>query len=104
MLGFHRSQLSYDLEILYDRGVDFPLILDGRLVLGCPWLNLTDRGQYQTCLILSTASKIYLVGELTLHLIAGHPRSPYIWSFIACGGPTYLVPDVIAGHRRWPYI
>ena len=43
MLGFHRSRLSYDLEILYDRGVDFPLILDGRLVLGCPWLNLTGR-------------------------------------------------------------
>ena len=54
------------------------------------------------CLIFSTASKIHLVGELILHLMAGHPRSPYIWSFMACGGPIYLVPDVIAGHHRWP--
>ena len=78
MLGFHRSRLSYNLEILYDRWVVSSLILDGRFVLGCPWLNLTDRGQYQTRLIFSTASKIHLVGELILHLIAGHPRSPYI--------------------------
>ena len=78
MLGFHRSRLSYDLEILYDRGVDFPLILDGRFVLGCPWR-----------LIFSTTSKIQLVGELILHLIAGHPRSQYIWSFMACGDPRW---------------
>ena len=113
MLGFHRSRLRADLEILYDRGVVCSLILNGRFVLGYPWLNLTDRGQYQTRLIFSTTSKIQLVGELILHLIAGHPRSPYIWSFIACGdlrwpavaldGPIYLVPDVIAGHHRWPY-
>ena len=94
MLGFHRSRLSYDLEILYDRGVDFPFILNGRLVLGCPWLNLTGRGQYQKRLIFSTASKIHLVGELILHLIAGCPRSPYIWSFIAC----YQVLDGL----QWP--
>ena len=62
MLGFHRSRLSYDLGILYDRGIVSSLILDGRFVLGCPWLNLTDRGQYQTRLIFSTASKIHLVG------------------------------------------
>ena len=100
MLGFHRRRLSYDLEILYDRGVDFSLILDGRFVLGCPWLNLTDRGQYQTRLIFSMTSKIYLVVELTLHLIAGHPRSPYIWSFIAHIGdvvPEQFTP-VTAGH------
>ena len=78
MLGFHRSGLIADLEILYDRGVDFRLILDGWFVLGCPWLNLADRGQYQTRLIFSTTSKIYLVGELILHLITGHPRWPYI--------------------------
>ena len=86
MLGFHRSWRSYDLEILYDRGVVSSLILDGRFVLGCPWLSLTDRGQYQTLLIFSTASKIHLVGEL---ILAGHPRSPYIWSFIACGDPRW---------------
>ena len=45
MLDFHRSRLSYDLEILYDRGVACSLILDGWFVLGCPWLNLTDHGQ-----------------------------------------------------------
>ena len=92
MLGFHRSRLSYDLEILYDRGVVTvvsSLILDGRFVLGCPWLNLTDRGQYQTRLIFSTASKIHLVGELILHLIASHPRSPYIGFFIACCDPRW---------------
>ena len=89
MLGFQRSRLSYDLEILYDRGVVCSLILDGRFVLGCPWLNLTDRGQYQTRLIFSTTSKIHLVSELILHFIAGHPRSPYIWSFIACGDPRW---------------
>ena len=114
VLGFHRSQLSYDLEILYDCGVVSSLVLDGRFVLGCPWLNLTDREQNQKRLIFSTASKIHLLGALILHLIAGHPRSLYIWFFIACGdprwpavaldGPKYLVPDLIVGHRRWPYI
>ena len=72
MYSFHRSRLSYDLEILYDCGLD-----------------LTDRGQYQTRFIFFTTSKIHLVGELILHLIAGHPRSPYIWSFIACGDPRW---------------
>ena len=47
MHSFHRSRLRPDLEILYDLGMDFVLILDGRFVLGCLWLNLTDRGQYQ---------------------------------------------------------
>ena len=58
MYSFHRSRLRADLEILYDRGVDFHLILDGRFVLGCPWLNLTGRGQYQTGLIFSTTTMI----------------------------------------------
>ena len=83
MLGFHRSQLRADLRILYDRGVDFCLILDGGFVLGCPWLNLTDRGQYQTRLIFSTTTMILLVGKLILYLIADDPRSWYMWSFIA---------------------
>ena len=34
MLGFHGSRLSYNLKILYDRGVVSSLILDGRFVLG----------------------------------------------------------------------
>ena len=61
MYCFHRSRLRADLGILYDRGVDFCLILDGRFVLGWPWLNLTDRGQYQTGLIFSTTTTILLV-------------------------------------------
>ena len=61
MYSFHRSRLSYDLEILYDLGVDFRLILDGLFVLGCPWLNLTYRGQYQTGLIFPTTTMILLI-------------------------------------------
>ena len=48
---FQRNRQRANLKILYDRGVNFPFILDGRFVLGCPWLNLTDCGQYQTSLI-----------------------------------------------------
>ena len=73
MYCFHRSRLRADLEILYDRGVDFRLILDGWFVLGCPWLNLTDRGQYQTGLIFSTI----LLTDPT-----SHRRSPQITVYV----------------------
>ena len=61
MYCFHRSRQRADLGIWYDCGVDLHLILDGRFELRCPWLNLTDRGQYRTRLTFSTTSKIHLV-------------------------------------------
>ena len=58
MYCFHRSRLRADLGILYDRGVEFYLILDGQFVLGCPLLNLTNRGQYQTGLTFKVSMEI----------------------------------------------
>ena len=107
MLGFHRSRLRADLEILYDRGVDFPLILDGRLVLGCPWLNLTDRGQYLLRPVRSTWSGnwSYISSQVT----PGHHISEHIYInpvgkwrsrlFIWCGRRS---PQVAAGHCQSP--
>ena len=60
MHSFHTSRLRADLRaILGDRGVNPYLIVDDQFVLG--WLNLTDRGQYQTSWIFATISKILLV-------------------------------------------
>ena len=80
-----KPTIRADLGILYDRGVDFYFILDGQFVLGCPWLNLTDRGQYQTGLIFSTTTKILLVGSVSP---TSHRRSPQVTIYVDC---------------RWPY-